>query len=216
MIRAALDTSTTEACFTLYNGDLEIVSFSQECRRGASKLLPLITNLIKDQGISISDVDQWYVGKGPGSFTGLRVGISYVKGVCFGSGKSYCGVNSGFSYLYAAGEATEATVLHDGRKSEVICNKFVRVEQLWQESDVEVMRIEDLRPDLFNGPLITLMPEESFDENIKSSIEFITSVKASGFLHSVSSFPQTEQDMENSCDPIYVRPPVFVKPAIKK
>ena len=96
-----------------------VASLNKECQRGASKLLPEIS-LIINAGLKIRDVEQWFVGKGPGSFTGLRVGISFVKGICEASGASYMGVNSGYAYIDSVlgqnPDAAEITVLHDGRK----------------------------------------------------------------------------------------------------
>jgi tRNA threonylcarbamoyl adenosine modification protein YeaZ len=219
MIRATFDTSTNEAVFVLFKNDEEIFSVTRECQRGASKLLPWINASIKESGYHISDVEQWLVGKGPGSFTGIRVGIAFVKGVCFGSGAVYKGINSGFAYLYPfidREDISEITVLHDGRKSEVICNKFIREGQAWLEEGVEVLRVEDLRPELFKGPLVTQMDLDTFPEGIRPSIESIISLRAGHLREDRSAFPDTKSAMEASCEPIYVRPAVFVQPAKKK
>jgi tRNA threonylcarbamoyl adenosine modification protein YeaZ len=219
MIVAAFDTSTNEASFSLLKDNEEIFSVTQECRRGASKLLPWINSLIKEAGYSAADVEKWYVGKGPGSFTGLRVGISFVKGICFGSGAKYMGVNSGLAYLYPFSDdetIDEVTVLHEGRKNEVICNRLVKKTSKWVESGVEVLCIDDLRPDLFQGPLVTQMELDCFGDEIKASIRKIDSLRASDLLKIGAEFPDSNQEMEQSCEPIYVRPPVFVQSAKRK
>jgi tRNA threonylcarbamoyl adenosine modification protein YeaZ len=219
MIIAAFDTSTNEASFTLLKDNEEIFSVTQECRRGASKLLPWINSLIKEAGYSAADIEKWYVGKGPGSFTGLRVGISFVKGICFGSGAKYMGVNSGLAYLHTFTEmddVSEVTVLHDGRKNEVICNRLVRKASQWTESGVEVLRIDDLRPELFQGPLVTQMELDCFGDEIKNCITKVDSLLAADLQKIDSPFPESEKEMELSCEPIYVRPAVFVQPAKKR
>ena len=48
--------------------------------------LPLVQKLIDDCGLTLDDIDLVAVSDGPGSYTGLRIGISAVKGICF-SGK---------------------------------------------------------------------------------------------------------------------------------
>jgi tRNA threonylcarbamoyladenosine biosynthesis protein TsaB len=50
-------------------------------------LMPSINNLLKSSGLSISDVDLFAVTSGPGSFTGVRIGVSTVKGLAFASDK---------------------------------------------------------------------------------------------------------------------------------
>ena len=49
----------------------------------AEQLHPLIKELLKEASLSYSDLSAVAVGKGPGSFTGLRIGVSAAKGLCF-------------------------------------------------------------------------------------------------------------------------------------
>jgi tRNA threonylcarbamoyladenosine biosynthesis protein TsaB len=51
----------------------------------ASKLTVFIEEILKEENINISDLDAIAVGKGPGSYTGLRIGISSAKGLCYGA-----------------------------------------------------------------------------------------------------------------------------------
>lgn len=57
-------------------------------------LLPMIENLLKDCNLSIDDIDGYVVSKGPGSFTGLRIGMATIKGMSFGSNKPYISLSS--------------------------------------------------------------------------------------------------------------------------
>lgn len=50
-------------------------------------LLPMAENLLSSLGLSISDIDLFGVSVGPGSFTGVRIGVSLVKGLAFGTDK---------------------------------------------------------------------------------------------------------------------------------
>src|SRR5512135_860753 len=52
----------------------------------ASSLTVFISELLQDKKIRIADLDAVAVGMGPGSYTGLRIGISTAKGLCYGSG----------------------------------------------------------------------------------------------------------------------------------
>ena len=59
---------------------------SQEGRSHASLTAPFIKEAIDSQGIRIKDCGAVCVSSGPGSYTGLRVGVSTAKGLCFGAG----------------------------------------------------------------------------------------------------------------------------------
>lgn len=57
-------------------------------------LMDMIQGLLNDCSLDISDIDGFVVSKGPGSFTGLRIGMATVKGLSFGSKKPYISVSS--------------------------------------------------------------------------------------------------------------------------
>lgn len=61
---------------------------------GAETLMPMIDSLIKKAGITISQVDAFGASVGPGSFTGLRVGLTTVKTLCYALGKPCFAVNN--------------------------------------------------------------------------------------------------------------------------
>ncbi|MCM8529994.1 MAG: tRNA (adenosine(37)-N6)-threonylcarbamoyltransferase complex dimerization subunit type 1 TsaB [Lentisphaeraceae bacterium] len=213
MIQACLDTSINIASFRLLEDGEVIASLDKECLRGVSKLLPEIVAEIKSSGISVAEVGEWYVGIGPGSFTGLRVGISFIKGICAASGAKYSGVNSGFAYLKGLDDEEKITVLHDGRKKEVICNSFIRQDGFWIENEVEVRAIEDLNKLSDTGPFVTVMDEELLDG--VESVSYMKSLSPESFAGAIRELPLDELSMSMSCEPIYVRPPVFVKPVVK-
>ena len=215
MILACLDTSTNMASFSLFKDEEEIIAVSRECHKGASKLLPWISELIKEKGFSTSEVNEWRVGIGPGSFTGMRVGIAFIKGICYASGASFRGVNSGYGYLLPLVECgldtQKVSVLHDGRRKEVIANTFGFIEGKWEEAGTEVIKIADLPVRKENlGVLMTAMPKESFDDDLQVKIHFSEAIKAGAFQKVFLDPLSTQDEMDLSCEPIYVRPPVFL------
>ena len=60
----------------------------------STTLLPIADSLLKNAGLTIDDVDAFAVAHGPGSFTGIRIGISTVKGLAWASGKPCLGVST--------------------------------------------------------------------------------------------------------------------------
>ncbi|WP_298508661.1 tRNA (adenosine(37)-N6)-threonylcarbamoyltransferase complex dimerization subunit type 1 TsaB [uncultured Kordia sp.] len=86
-IRLYLETSTTNCSVCLAN-DEEILYFKEENDKNYShseKLHVFIKEAYKTAQIQPTDVAAVVVGKGPGSYTGLRIGVSTAKGLCFAS-----------------------------------------------------------------------------------------------------------------------------------
>lgn len=57
-------------------------------------LMSIIEDLLKNNSLTIDDIDGYVVSKGPGSFTGLRIGMATIKGLSFGSNKPYVSISS--------------------------------------------------------------------------------------------------------------------------
>jgi tRNA threonylcarbamoyladenosine biosynthesis protein TsaB len=76
-----------------------IAQESQAMKRGhAEALMPLIARVIKESGITFSALDRIVVTTGPGSFTGLRVGLSAARGIALAAGKPAVGVTTLTAY----------------------------------------------------------------------------------------------------------------------
>lgn len=57
-------------------------------------LLPMAEQLLAETGVSLRDIDDVAVSRGPGSFTGVRIGVSTAKGLCWGAEKPAIGVST--------------------------------------------------------------------------------------------------------------------------
>ena len=90
-----IETSTSVCSIALAQTDA-LLAYKElpEPRMHSALLAPLIQELLQEQGLHISHCDAIAVSAGPGSYTGLRVGVSTAKGLCFGSGKPLIAISS--------------------------------------------------------------------------------------------------------------------------
>ncbi|MGI6213784.1 MAG: tRNA (adenosine(37)-N6)-threonylcarbamoyltransferase complex dimerization subunit type 1 TsaB [Christensenellales bacterium] len=93
MIGLVLDTSMDKAIIGLsVNGKREI--YISEKPRHNAELLPAIDALMQRCGLKITDMDCFGAVVGPGSFTGIRVGVSTVNAFCYALGKRAASINA--------------------------------------------------------------------------------------------------------------------------
>lgn len=88
----------------------------------ARDLIPTIQELVQSAGLVVSQIDRWGVTTGPGSFTGLRIGVATVKTLAYATGAQVVGINS---LAAIAHEAWSTGYWHTGRLATVI-NAFRR------------------------------------------------------------------------------------------
>ncbi|MEA1969613.1 MAG: tRNA (adenosine(37)-N6)-threonylcarbamoyltransferase complex dimerization subunit type 1 TsaB [Thermodesulfobacteriota bacterium] len=89
----------------------------------SSTLMDMVDHMLcKRAGISGADIDGFAVAKGPGSFTGLRIGISVVKGLAFAASKPCAGISSldGIAWQMAA-SVLPVCAMMDAKRGEVYC-----------------------------------------------------------------------------------------------
>ena len=96
MERLILIETSTALCSAALAEDGEIISYreSSAAKAHASLTAVFIQEMLSEKGLTISDCDGICVSMGPGSYTGLRVGVSTAKGLCFGSGKPLIAVGT--------------------------------------------------------------------------------------------------------------------------
>ena len=88
--------TSTALCSTalVENGVLTSYRESSAPKAHASLTAVFIQEMLDERGLTLSDCDAVCVSQGPGSYTGLRVGVSTAKGLCFGSGKPLIAVGT--------------------------------------------------------------------------------------------------------------------------
>lgn len=103
----------TDICSVGIARDGELLSLreSDEGRDHARKVGVFVDELFRETGVAPDDLDAVAVGKGPGSYTGLRIGVSFAKGLCYGLRKPLLSVGSLDALVEVAREDYEAGIL---------------------------------------------------------------------------------------------------------
>ena len=93
------------------NGKLISLRESDSGRDHAKKVAVFVDELLSENNIDPQQIDAVAVGEGPGSYTGLRIGVSFAKGLCYGLGKPLIAVSSLAALTAVAIEDYKAGIL---------------------------------------------------------------------------------------------------------
>jgi len=118
----------------------------------AENIMRLVDECVKSARVSLSELDAIAVSIGPGSFTGLRIGLSVAKGMCYALDKPLVAVPTLTALAqHAVGANTVNTpyvlAVLDARRDEVYCS-FFRVQgkvlaPVWEERDLTLAQIQE-------------------------------------------------------------------------
>lgn len=222
----SLDSSSVTASVSVTeNGKILSEGFINNGLTHSQTLMPLVQNTLEKSGVTIKDIDLFAVTHGPGSFTGVRIGIASVKGMADALGKDCFPVSS----LEAAAEpfrGSKACVcaVMDARCSQVYTASFYEGRRL---CDDRAIYIEQLGEELKQSGLRIILTGDGAalcyeklndtvpyltvaDESVRfihaSSIGFIAERKINGGESAVKSkdlvpfylrLPQAERELNN-------------------
>lgn len=137
----ALDTATENCSVALKINDEIIARCENAPRDHTIKILPMVDEVLAEAGIKLNQLDALAFGRGPGSFTGVRIGIGIAQGLAFGSDLPMIGIST------LAAMAQQAYRLHqadfvlsaiDARMNEIYLGGYRRLENGdWQNQIAE-------------------------------------------------------------------------------
>ncbi|TNI81386.1 tRNA (adenosine(37)-N6)-threonylcarbamoyltransferase complex dimerization subunit type 1 TsaB [Aeromonas veronii] len=123
----AVDTATEACSAALLVGDKLFSHWEEAPRDHTRKILPMVQAVLEDAGISLSDLDAIAFGRGPGSFTGVRIGISVAQGLAFGAGVPLIGISTLAAMAqgaYRLDGAEQVLTAIDARMNEVYFGRY--------------------------------------------------------------------------------------------
>ncbi len=152
----ALDTAT-EACSAALLHQQQIdARFEIAPRDHTQRILPLVQELLQAQQLELSALDVLAFGRGPGSFTGVRIGIGIAQGLALGANLPMIGVSSLATMAQGAwrvGGATRVLAAIDARMGELYWAEYQRDEQgAWHGAETEAV----LKPEAAKARIASL------------------------------------------------------------
>ena len=121
----AVDTSAKAASTAIVeDGRIIAESFINTKLTHSQTMLPMVENMLKACAVSVEEIDGFAVSVGPGSFTGLRIGISLVKGLAFSTQKKCAPVSTLEALCHNVSTVGRICAVMDARCSQVYTATF--------------------------------------------------------------------------------------------
>ncbi|MBQ4532653.1 MAG: tRNA (adenosine(37)-N6)-threonylcarbamoyltransferase complex dimerization subunit type 1 TsaB [Alistipes sp.] len=151
----------TDICSVGLSRDGELISLreSDEGRDHARNVALFVDELLRENDIAAEELSAVAVGMGPGSYTGLRIGVSFAKGLCYGLQIPLVAVGSLDSMVQVAREDHEAGIIDvDNWRDAVLCPMVDarRMEVYTQMFDTQGQPLNEVKAEI--------VTEESFKE----------------------------------------------------
>ncbi|MDR0218659.1 MAG: tRNA (adenosine(37)-N6)-threonylcarbamoyltransferase complex dimerization subunit type 1 TsaB [Enterobacteriaceae bacterium] len=139
----AIDTATEACSVALWNEGLIEAQFEISPREHTQRILPMVQAVLSANNIKLQQLNALAFGRGPGSFTGVRIGVGIAQGLALGADLPMIGVSSLKTMAQGAfrlKNATQVLVAIDARMGEVYWGQYTRNAQgEWQGEETEAV-----------------------------------------------------------------------------
>ena len=157
-----IETSTAQLSAALSeDGAVTAFRVCDEPRMQAALTAPSVKEILDEKELTVKELDAVCVGRGPGSYTGLRVGVSTAKGLCFGAGIPLLSVgtlDTLVSEAHRLGVVPEGcryiVPMIDARRMEVYSAVFMPDGRQLTETRPVIVDADSFGPQLAEGPVL--------------------------------------------------------------
>ncbi len=121
-----IDSCSSSCGVGVFKDGKQLVRLHENMERGQDgRLMPMVVEALKKAECGFSDIDKIAVTRGPGSFTGVRVGLATARGIGIASGKPVVGIDRFAIYdsLHASAEKNLLVVI-DSKRAELFCKFY--------------------------------------------------------------------------------------------
>jgi len=153
-----IDTSTSILDIAVIDGVGNILAsvVSDNEKTHSERALPAVDNVLKKANLSINDIDIFAACIGPGSYTGVRIGVSIAKGLALAAGKTYKTISS-FD-LMAHGKSGLIIPIIDARRGAVFACGYQDGKQILKPQRID---LEELKSKFINQDYTLIEPHSN-------------------------------------------------------
>ncbi|MDD1783022.1 tRNA (adenosine(37)-N6)-threonylcarbamoyltransferase complex dimerization subunit type 1 TsaB [Enterovibrio sp. ZSDZ35] len=219
----AVDTATENCSVALKVGNDIIARCEIAPREHTTKILPMVDSVLSEAGLTLSQLDALAFGRGPGSFTGVRIGIGIAQGLAFGADLPMVGVSTLAAMAqqaYRRKGAQHVLSTIDARMNEIYVGGYQRLDNGDWTNVVEeaVLPPEMFKPDCGEGEWYVAGTGWQAYPELTSQLQL--SVTESGVLYPESedmlilahhAFERGEAVDAENASPVYLRDTVAWK-----
>jgi tRNA threonylcarbamoyladenosine biosynthesis protein TsaB len=208
------DTSTSEIELGIFDGDKCLFeSYTRAEKRFSSMIMGLIDNAVKESGLKLDDIDVFGATLGPGAFTGIRVGMSVMKGFSQALDKKFFGASTlEIMARQAADDGHRICPVLDARRGEVYTAVYnCAGGDVSLVSGPVLMRIEEVHEHMFSKTTAVIIRRDealgkiiSVDGNTAVHIEDHLDMKSFNFILQRNAGAATRLKIYEA-SPLYVR-----------
>ncbi len=190
----AIDTSGSHLTVALIDGDKVNSTFIENCNlKHSIIMMPTVENLINSLGVSLSEIDVFACSIGPGSFTGIRIGVSAVKAFAYAQNKKVLSVTSFDALAYNSRSGSNLAVI-DARHNNYYVQKYLGTKAVNEPLFIDGNSLKELEKGC--DAVLTFDNSELYSKNADIKQGFVDAV--------IDKLNLATFDIE-SINPLYVR-----------
>jgi len=223
-MQLAIDTSTDTASLALVQDNEVLAELTWRCGQNhTTQLLSHLAHLLNQTKLNLQSTSGIIIAKGPGSFNGLRVGISTAKGLAFSLGVPIVGISSleAEAYQHAETGLPICPIFNAGR-GEIATAIYQKKRNEWRQlinehiTTVETLCSQITTKTIFCGEFIPLIAKQLTKQLKQKAVipSPVTGLRRASFLAELGLKRLKAGDYDNlaTLQPLYLRRPAITQP----
>ena len=223
-MQLAIDTSTDTASLALVQDNGVLAELTWRCEQNhTTQVLTHLAHLLNQTKLNLQSTSGIIVAKGPGSFNGLRVGISIAKGLAFSLGVPIIGISSLETEAYQHAETgLPVCPIFNARRGEIATALYQKKHNEWRQfiteqiTTVETLCSQITTKTMFCGEFIPLIAAQLRKQLKQKAVipSPVTGLRRAGFLAELGLKRLKAGDYDNpaTLQPLYLRRPAITQP----
>ena len=174
----AFDTVSSSFSIALKSDDSIIEISKENIKNHNSELIPILDDFLKENKLSLDNIDCIVLGIGPGSFTSIRIAFATIKSICYAKNIKIIGVSS-LESLYQNIKSFDGLklALIEARKGNVYANIYKDDKKIKENLDLTYNEIIDLIDSISNKNEIITLCGDGFSKNKEFFLESLKNYK---------------------------------------